>query len=44
MKTKCLSVQQIVAALKQAKFGLQVADFVRQAGISEKTIYRRKKH
>ncbi|WP_245637235.1 transposase, partial [Burkholderia singularis] len=37
------SVEQIVAALKQAELGMPVADLVRQLGISEQTYYRWKK-
>lgn len=37
------SVEQIVAALKQAELGMPVADLIRQLGISEKTYYRWKK-
>jgi putative transposase len=43
MKRKRFSVEQIVAVLKQAQFGLPVADLVRQTGISEQTFYRWKK-
>ncbi|KVL57216.1 transposase [Burkholderia cepacia] len=41
MKRKQYSVEQIVAALKQAELGMPVADLVRQLGIS--TYYRWKK-
>jgi putative transposase len=37
-------VEQIVAILKQAEVGVPVADLIRQAGISEQTFYRWKKH
>ncbi|MCW3543626.1 IS3-like element ISBcen22 family transposase [Burkholderia cenocepacia] len=43
MKRKQYSVEQIVAALKQAELGMPVADLVRQLGISEQTYYRWKK-
>lgn len=43
MKRKQCSVEQIVAALKQAELGMQVADLIRQLGISEQTYYRWKK-
>ena len=43
MKRKRFSVEQIVAALKQAEMGLPVADLIRQLGISEQTFYRWKK-
>jgi hypothetical protein len=35
MKHKQYSVEQIVAALKQAELGMPVADLIRQLGISE---------
>ena len=44
MKRKRYSVEQIVAILKQAKVGVPVAELLRQAGISEQTFYRWKKH
>ncbi len=34
---KRYSVEQIVAALKQAELGLPVADLIRRLGISEQT-------
>jgi putative transposase len=37
------SVEQIVAALKQAELGMPVADLIRQLGVSEQTYYRWKK-
>lgn len=37
------SVQQIVAALKQAELGMPVADLVRRLGVSEQTYYRWKR-
>lgn len=43
MKRKRISVEQIVAALNQAQLGMQVADLIRQVGISEQTVYRWKK-
>jgi putative transposase len=43
MKKKRFSVEQIVAALKQAELGMPVADVIRQIGISEKPFYRWKK-
>jgi putative transposase len=43
MKKKRLSVEQIVAVLKQTELGLSVADLIRQVGISEQTLYRWKK-
>lgn len=44
MKRKRFSVEQIVAVLKQAKVGVPVAELIRQAGITEQTLYRWKKH
>ena len=41
--TSNLSVEQIVAILKQAELGMPVADVVRHVGISEQTFYRWKK-
>lgn len=43
MKKRRYSTEQIVAALKQVKLGLPVADLIRQLGISEMTYYRWKK-
>jgi putative transposase len=43
MKKKRFSVEQIVNVLKQAGFGMPVADLIRQVGISEQTFYRWKK-
>jgi putative transposase len=43
MKRKRVSVEQIVAVLKQAEMGMAVADLIRQVGISEQTFYRWKK-
>lgn len=37
---KRYSVEQIVAALKQAELGLPVADLIRRLGISEQTFFR----
>jgi putative transposase len=36
-------VEQIVAVLKQAEVGVQVAELIRQVGITEQTLYRWKK-
>lgn len=44
MKRKRFSVEQIVAALKQVEVGLPVVEVCRQAGITEQTFYRWKKH
>jgi hypothetical protein len=43
MKGKWLSVEQIVALLKQVELGLPVADAIRRVGIPEQTFYRWKK-
>jgi putative transposase len=43
VKRKRFSVEQIVAALKQAELGMPVADLTRRLGISEVTYYRWKK-
>jgi putative transposase len=43
VKRKRFSVEQIVAVLKQAEFGMAVSDLTRQMGISEQTFYRWKK-
>lgn len=43
MKRKRFSVEQIVAVLKQAELGVPVAELIRQAGITEQTLYRWKK-
>ena len=43
MKRKRFSVEQIVGVLKQAEVGVPVAELIRQVGISEQTLYRRKK-
>lgn len=40
MKRKRFSVEQIVAALKQAELGMPVAELIRRRGISEQTFYR----
>jgi len=40
---KRLSVEQIVAVLKEAELGTPVADLIRKVGISEQTFYRWKK-
>ncbi len=43
MKRKRFSVEQIVAVLKQVEVGIPVAEVIRQAGITEQTLYRWKK-
>ena len=43
MKQKRFDVEHIVAVLKQAEAGVPLAKLIRRAGISEQTIYRRKK-
>jgi len=43
MKRKRFSIEQIVAVLKQAELDMPVVDVIRQVGISEQTLYRRKK-
>jgi putative transposase len=43
VKRKRFSVEQIVAVLKQAELGVPVAELIRQAGITEQTLYRWKK-
>ena len=43
MKRSRFSIEQIVAALRQAEMGMPVADLIRQLGISEQTFYRWKK-
>ena len=43
MKKKRVSVEQIVAVLKQIELGLSVAAASRQVGVSEQAIYRWKK-
>jgi hypothetical protein len=35
-----ISVEQIVAVLKQAEVGVPVAELIRQVGITEQTLYR----
>lgn len=40
MRRSRLSVEQIVAVLKQVKAGMTVADACRRMGISEQTFYR----
>ncbi|MGR8025351.1 transposase, partial [Burkholderia cenocepacia] len=42
-KRKQYAVEKVVAALKQAEMGMQVADLVRQHGITEQKYYRWKK-
>jgi putative transposase len=44
VKRKRFSVEQIVGILKQVEVGVPVAEVCRQAGISEQTFYRWKKH
>lgn len=43
MKRKRFSVEQIVAVQKQAEVGVPVADLIGRVGITEQTLYRRKK-
>ena len=43
MRKSRFSIEQIVAALRQAEMGMPVADLIRQLGISEQTFYRWKK-
>jgi putative transposase len=43
VKRKRFSVEQIVAALKQAEAGTPVVELIRHVGISEQTFYRWKK-
>jgi putative transposase len=43
VKRKQYSVEQTVAEPKQAERAMQVADLIRQLGISEQTYYRWKK-
>ena len=43
MKKKRLSVEQIVAVMKQAETGVPVAELIEKVGISEQTFYRWKK-
>jgi putative transposase len=38
-----VSIEQIVAVLKQVEMGMPIADVIRQLGISEQTFYRWKK-
>jgi len=40
VKRKRLSVEQIVAVLKQAEVGVPVVEVCRQVGITEQTFYR----
>ena len=44
MKRKRFSVEQIVGILKQVEVGVPGAEVCRQAGISEQTFYRWKRH
>lgn len=43
MKRKRVSVEQIVAVLKQADMGIPEGELIRQVGISEQTLYGWKK-
>lgn len=43
MKRRRLSVERIVAALKQAEVGVLVTELIRKVGISEQASYRWKK-
>jgi putative transposase len=43
VKRSRFSIEQIVAALRQAEMGMPVVDLIRQLGISEQTFYRWKK-
>ena len=43
MKKKRLSVEQIVAVVKQAELGVPVAEVIGKVGIREQTFYRWKK-
>ena len=43
IKKKQLSVEQIVALLKEAEAGMSIAELIRRIGISEQTFYRWKK-
>jgi putative transposase len=43
VKQKRFNVEQIVAVLKQAEAGVQLAELIRRVGISEQTFYRWKK-
>ncbi len=40
MRRSRFSVEQIVAALKEAELGMSVADVIRRLGISQQTFYR----
>jgi len=40
VRRKRFSVEQIVAALKQAEMGAPVSDLIRHLGIAEQTFYR----
>lgn len=40
MRRSRFSVEQIVAALKEAELGMPVADVIRRLGISQQTFYR----
>ena len=43
MKRKRVSVEQIVAVLKQAEAGVPLVELIRRVGIAEQTFYRWKK-
>jgi putative transposase len=43
VKQKRFNVEQIVAVLKQAEAGVLLAELIRRVGISEQTVYRRKR-
>lgn len=40
MKRNGVSVEQMVAELKQAVLGTEVADLIRKVGITERNFYR----
>ena len=44
MKRKRFSVEQIVALLKAGGGGVPVAELIRQVGITEQTLYRKKQY
>jgi len=43
VKRKRFSAEQIVTMLKQTEVGPPVAELIRQVGITDQTLYRRKK-
>lgn len=43
MKRKRISVEQIVAAVKQHDLGVAATDIARKLGIAEQAFYRRRK-